>query len=160
MAAQRLIRGFIGASALAIYAGCSHTPAIPEKPVTDANVAQPDPEVVAKLRQKFLDRARLEAFNLERATLGFYQETVKIKALAVADKITQDVCRAIDPPDALSQFQNIKDEYASAVAKEVQFGGETEAGQAKRVSIINKVVGQIADNRVFILRACSDKFTI
>lgn len=160
MAAQRLIRRFIGASALAIYAGCSHTPVEPEKAATDIKVFVPDPAEVAKLRKNFRDKAELEAFEIEVTSVALLGETEKLKDLAGRGKITQAACRLIDPPDALKQLKDMKDAYATAVSKEVQFDGETEEGKAKRLSGMEKILQKIEINRQSILDACSAKFSL
>ncbi len=145
---------FVSAAVLAGVTACGAA-ANAEMPLKTPN--SPD-RLSESFRLDMLGFARLSSAKLTKNAADLLIATHQFKESAKSGNLSGEMCEVLFEPESKQLPHDLKEAFEESVLDEVTFGGETEAGQQKRVSMMSQVIQSIDENIEFTTKECQLKF--
>jgi len=135
-------------SLVALY-GCSAfaaEPVTPEKPSPD------------DVREIYLQRAKMQALEIEAGLAKILRDALIVSKAAEKGKLTNKTCDKISDPSVKAGLDKLKDDYSVAVGTMTYLNGQTKEVEDKRISDMDKALGELARLNKIISAGCNYKF--
>jgi hypothetical protein len=117
-------------------------------------------KLLEQLRIDNLGYARMESLDIRKDASTILIMTKFFSDRAKEGKITSEDCKIVLDSESKDLPTEMKTAYAESLSKEVLYGGETEAGKAQRLRLMEEAVSMIEKNIEIVTKGCNFKFGV